>query len=162
MISPALTVNGLLRVMGTDDCVSVTVGELVAFNVVTVGRVGGVVCGLVTLRYMISGFASVTFTLEYVPAGIELRSSSVCNPLSRAKSTVCVPLNTDTGGFTPSDTVRPVMSTWNDTTLGNGASVPLTNTLPLSGCVGVVLEAPPPQPEAVATSASTAIRLSHF
>src|ERR1700724_1450922 len=111
MISPAFTVNGVLRLMVTDDCARVTAGEVVPFKVVIVGRVGGVVCGLVTFRYAISGFASVTFTLEYVPAGIELRSSKVCNPFNRPKSTVCVPFKTDTGGFTPSDTVIPVMST---------------------------------------------------
>ena len=111
MISPALTVNGLLRLIFTEDCVSVTAGDVVALSVVTVGRVGGVVCGFVTFRYTISGLASVTFTLVYVPAGIELISSRVCNPFNRAKSMVCVPFSTDTGGLVPSDTVMPVMST---------------------------------------------------
>src|SRR5450631_1831645 len=105
MMSPAVTVKGLLNVIATDDCVSVTAGAVVPFNVATTGRVGGFVCGFGTLRYAISGFANVTFTVVYVPAGIEFRSSKVCNPFNRAKSTVCVPFNTDTGGFIPSDTV---------------------------------------------------------
>ena len=111
MISPAFTVNGLLRLMDTEDSARVTAGEVAPFKVVIVGRVGGEVCGFVRFRYAISGFASVTFTLEYVPAGIEFRSSKVCNPFSRAKSTVCAPFSTDTGGLVPSDTVMPVMST---------------------------------------------------
>src|ERR1700730_12065247 len=98
MISPAVTVSGLPSVMFTDDCVSVTAGELVPFNVTIVGRVGGLVSGVVTFRYEISGFASVPVTPEYGPAGMELRSSKVCNPFNRAKSTVCVPFKTETGG----------------------------------------------------------------
>jgi hypothetical protein len=45
--------------------------------------------------------------------------------------------------------------------LGNGASVPVTNTLPLSD-TGVGLELPPPQPHAATTVAATAHVQAHF
>src|ERR1700733_13257843 len=79
----ALTVSGLGRVPVTDDCVSDAAGDDVAFNVVIVGRVGGVVCGVVTFIYTICGFANVMLTLVYEPAGIVFRSSKVWSPSSR-------------------------------------------------------------------------------
>src|ERR1051325_578010 len=91
-----------------------------------------------------------------------LISSSVRKPLSRAKSTVCVPFKTETGGFTPSETVMPVISTWNDTTLGRGASVPVTNTAPDCCCETEGVVDPPPQPIKHAASAQKSIPLNHF
>src|ERR1700743_1727310 len=86
----ALTVSGLVRFTVTDDCVSDAAGDDVAFNVVIVGRVGGVVCGLVTFIYTICGFANVMLTLVYEPAGIVFMSSHVCSASNRAKSRVWV------------------------------------------------------------------------
>src|ERR1700733_229497 len=111
MTALALTVSGLVRFTVADDCVSDAAGDVVEFNVVIVGRVGGVVWGFVTFMYTICGFANVMLTLVYESAGIVFRSSKVWSPSSRAKSTVWVPFRTEIGGLTPSDTVMPVMST---------------------------------------------------
>src|ERR1700722_2172320 len=77
MTALALTVSGLARFTETDDCVSDAAGDVVEFNVVIVGRVGGVVWGFVTFMYTICGFANVMLTLVYEPAGIVFRSNNV-------------------------------------------------------------------------------------
>src|SRR5579863_338028 len=91
-----------------------------------------------------------------------LMSSSVRSPFKRAKSTVCVPFSTATGGFVPSERVSPVMSTRKPTTLGRGASVPVTKTE--LDCGLVLLEEPEllPQPLNRATSARAQNPLNHF
>src|SRR5262249_17041350 len=90
-----------------------------------------------------------------------LMSSNVRSPFRRAKSIVCTPFRTETGGLVPSDTVKPVISTWKETTLGRGASVPVTNTLPDWVRGGVVVIEPPPPPLRVSRSAKTPIPLIH-
>jgi putative effector of murein hydrolase LrgA (UPF0299 family) len=148
--------------MVTIEVVSVTGGVDVAFSVLIVGRVGGFVCGFITFKYPICGFASVTVTLLYVPAGIVLMSSSVRSPFNLAKSTVCAPVSTETVLLFVSVTDNPVMSTWNDTTLGNGASVPVTNTDPdCGGTIGVPI-LPPPHPLMTTTKVHAQSALNHF
>ena len=66
-----------------------------------------------------------------MPAGMELKSSSVERPLKRAKSTVCAPFNIDTGVEEPSESVMLCKLTEKETTLGRGASVPSTYTEPV-------------------------------
>src|SRR5437899_7874127 len=91
-----------------------------------------------------------------------LMSSRVRRPFKRAKSTVSVPFRTETGVLVPSESVRPVMSTRKPTTLGRGASVPVTKTE--LDCVVVLPEelALLPQPLSSAISASAQRHMNHF
>src|SRR5580698_533120 len=64
-------------------------------------------------------------------------SSSVCKPLKRAKSTVGVPLTSETLLPLLSEAVALWMGTLKETTLATGASVPMTNEGPVSADVVV-------------------------
>ena len=66
-------------------------------------------------------------TPVYVPAGTSFISSSVCRPLKRAKSTVGVPLISET--VVPFNSVATMELIWtaNEVTAAIGASVPMTN-----------------------------------
>ena len=80
-----------------------------------------------------------------MPAGTSFISSSVCNPLKRAKSTVGVPLISET--VVPFDSDRDdatLIWTENEVTLAIGASVPMTNAGPVTCSVtGLVLATVP-------------------
>src|SRR5882724_2068750 len=110
----------------------------------------------------IEGLASVTTACVYVPVGIVLMSSSVRSPFKRAKSTVCVPFRTETGVLVPSERVSPVMSTRKPTTLGRGASVPVTKTELDCGLVLPEELALLPQPLSRAINASAQNPRNHF
>src|SRR5271166_740818 len=98
----------------------------------------------------------------YVPVGMVLMSRSVRIPFNRAKSTVCVPFKTETGGLVPSERVMPVMSTRKPTTLGKGASVPVTNTELDCGLVLLEELGLLPQPLSRATRTSAKMPVDHF
>src|SRR5580700_7567180 len=91
-----------------------------------------------------------------------LMSSSVRNPFNRAKSTVCVPFSTETGVLVPLESVSPAMSTRKPTTLGRGASVPVTKTELDCGFVLPEELELLPQPLSRAISASAQKPRNHF
>jgi hypothetical protein len=162
--SPGFTTSGLARSIFTLNVVSDSWGLDcgVLSRVLRVGRVGGFVCGFATFRYPICGFASVTVTLLYVPGGMLLMSSNVLKPFNRAKSIVLVPIITDCVLLLASVTDIPVMSTWKETTLGSGASVPVTNTVPDCVCTGGVDDDPMPHPLASTASVTANSPFIHF
>lgn len=72
-------------------------------------------------------------TQLYVPAVTSFMSRSVCRPLNRAKSTVGVPLISETPVPLQSLEVKaciPEICTENEVTLAIGASAPITNEAP--------------------------------
>jgi len=88
----------------------------------------------------------VIVMLSWVPR-TSFKSSSVCRPLKRAKSTVGVPLINETGVPPREGTASmPLICVAKDTMLAMGASVPITDAgaVTVAGVVGAAVEPEPP------------------